>query len=134
MDHWTVGRVVAVLKINKNPVNVAGMTRFGINPHKTLGISMPLLRSLAKQIGRNHALARSCWKTGIHEARILAALIDDPKEVTTKQMREWVCDFDSWDVCDQVCMNLFVKIPRASNMHWYGRRTIKNSCEGQDLR
>jgi len=90
-----------------NPANVAGMARFGINPENTLGISIPELRSMAKEIGKDHALAQELWTSGIHEARILAAFIDDPKKVTEVQMEWWVADFDSWDVCDQVCGNLF---------------------------
>lgn len=89
------------------------MARFGINPNNTLGVNIPTLRRLAKEIGTNHTLAGQLWKTGIHEARILAGLIDDPKAVTARQMDRWVRDFDSWDVCDQACMNLFDKTPYA---------------------
>ena len=105
--------VVALLKKNSNPKNIAGMARFGINPKNTLGISIPFLRALAKKIGKEHQLALQLWKTKIHEARLLAGFIDDPKLVTVKQMESWVNDFDSWDVCDQVCSNLFDKTPYA---------------------
>ena len=90
-----------------NPANVAGMARYGINPENTLGISIPALRAIAKEIGKDHDLAQELWASGVHEARILAAFIDDPKQVTEAQMEQWVADFDSWDVCDQVCGNLF---------------------------
>lgn len=92
-----------------NPKNVEGMARFGINAHNTLGVSMPAIRKIGKETGRNHKLAGELWDSEIHEARILAALVDDPKLVTAKQMEIWVAGFDSWDVCDQVCMNLFDK-------------------------
>jgi 3-methyladenine DNA glycosylase AlkD len=36
-------------------------------------------------------------------------MIDDPKQVTEEQMESWAMDFDSWDVCDQCCLNLFGK-------------------------
>jgi 3-methyladenine DNA glycosylase AlkD len=97
------------LKAQANPGNVAGMARFGINPQNTLGVSIPALRTLAKEIGRNHKLAQGLWATRLHEGRILAGMIDDPKLVTEAQMEAWVKDFDSWDVCDQVCSNLFDK-------------------------
>ena len=95
------------LKSLSNPDAVMGMARFGINPENTYGISIPDLRKMAKEIGRDHPLAQELWSSGIHEARILAGMIDDPKMVTEKQMESWVKDFDSWDVCDQCCMNLF---------------------------
>jgi 3-methyladenine DNA glycosylase AlkD len=99
--------VIMTLHSQANPANVAGMARFGINPHNTLGISMPFLRSLARQCKRDHALAIQLWDTGIHEARILAGLVADPRQVDETLMERWVLDFDSWDVCDQVCLNLF---------------------------
>lgn len=68
---------------------------------------------MAKEIGRNHLFAEELWASGIHEARILASMIDEPQLVTTQQMDDWVHDFDSWDVCDQVCGNLFDKTPCA---------------------
>lgn len=92
-----------------DPNAVADMERFGINPHNTYGVSIPKLRKLARQIGRNHRLGQRLWSSGIHEARILAALIDSPERVTEKQMENWVKDFDSWDVCDGCCGNLFDK-------------------------
>ncbi len=90
-----------------NPKNVTGMARFGINPENTLGVSIPNLRALAKKIGKDRKLAQKLWDSKIHEARILAGMIDEPENVAEKEMDRWVRDFDSWDVCDQVCMNFF---------------------------
>jgi len=92
-----------------NPEAVAGMARFGINPENTLGVSIPVLRKMAREIGRNHAVAQELWSSGVHEARVLASMIDDPRLVTEAQMERWAADFDSWDVCDQCCGNLFDK-------------------------
>ena len=101
------------LKSLASPENVEGMSRFGINPLNALGISIPTLRKMAKETGQNHLLALELWDCGIHEAKILASLIDAPKCVTEKQMDKWVLHFDSWDVCDQCCSNLFDKTPLA---------------------
>jgi 3-methyladenine DNA glycosylase AlkD len=104
-----VEEVIKKLKKLSNPRNVEGMARFGIKPDKALGISIPNLRKLAKEIGKNHKLALQLWKSEIHEARILAGMIDEVDKVTEKQMDLWIKGFDSWDVCDQVCANLFDK-------------------------
>lgn len=88
---------------------VAGMNKFGINTQKTYGVSIPNLRILAREVRESHALSQQLWSSEIHEARILASMIDDPKQVTEDQMDNWVNDFDSWDVCDQCCNNLFRK-------------------------
>ena len=101
------------LAARARPDQLEGMARFGIVGGKRLGVSMPELRKLAREIGRDHALALKLWETGIQDARILASLVDLPAEVTEAQMEAWVRDLDSWDVCDQVCLNLFEKTPFA---------------------
>jgi 3-methyladenine DNA glycosylase AlkD len=111
------------LRSMSNPENVEGMARFGISTENTLGVSIPQLRMLAKETGRNHRLAEGLWSSGVHEARILATMIDDPMSLTAEQMERWVKDFDSWDVCDQCCGNLFDKTDLAYSkaLEWAGR-------------
>jgi len=109
MKEAKLNEILKELKSHSNPKNVEGMARFGINPKNTLGVPVPFIRKMGKDIGRNHELAQQLWSSGNHETRILAGLIDDSKLVTEEQMEKWVKDFDSWDVCDQVCMNLFDK-------------------------
>lgn len=90
------------------------MAHFGIKTERALGVSMNNLRRLARRIGKkDHALAQALWNTGLHEARILATIVDDPRMVTEEQMKRWVTEFDSWDLCDQCCGNLFDKTTRA---------------------
>jgi 3-methyladenine DNA glycosylase AlkD len=101
--------IIDELKRRGNPKAVAGMSRFGIQTTRALGVSIPQLRDLARKIGTDHELAQELWKTGIHEARILASMIDDPSKVSENQMEEWAADFDSWDVVDGCCGNLFGK-------------------------
>lgn len=96
-----------------DPEQLAGMARYGMSTDRRLGIKIPELRRLAKETGRDHELARALWETGIAEARILASMVDEAEAVSAAQMDAWVQDFDSWDVCDQVCMNLFDKSPHA---------------------
>ncbi|HSO27541.1 MAG TPA: DNA alkylation repair protein [Anaerolineales bacterium] len=108
-----VETVLTRLEAEADPARIAGMTRVGIKSENSLGIKIPVLRQLARELGKNHTLALELWATGIHEARILASMIDQPAWVTEKQMEDWVVDFDSWDVCDQVCSNLFDRTPWA---------------------
>ena len=91
----------------------AGMGRYGINTADAYGVSLYVLRPLAKQLGRDHDLALALWATGNHEARLLASMVDDAAQVTVEQMDAWAAQFDSWDVCDQVTSNLFDKTPFA---------------------
>jgi 3-methyladenine DNA glycosylase AlkD len=113
-------QIITNLKHHANPQNAEGMARFGIKAAHVLGISMPTLRKMAKEIGRDHTLSMELWASGIHEARILASMLGEPRLVTPQQMDAWVNDFDSWDVCDQVCGNLFDRTPYAYQkaMQW----------------
>lgn len=101
--------ILEKLKSLSSPAVSEGMSRYGINTDKAFGVSIPKLRLLAKQIGTNHKLAIELWGADFHETKILASMIDDPKELTEEQLESWVKDFDSWDICDQVCNNLFWK-------------------------
>jgi 3-methyladenine DNA glycosylase AlkD len=105
--------IMARLKSHGDPEAVRGMARYGINPEHAFGISIPVLRGIAKEIGRDRRLAAKLWSSRVHEARILAGMIDDPERVTEQQMERWVRDFNSWDLCDQCCSNLFEKTPFA---------------------
>lgn len=106
--------VIARLRSLADPGQLEGMARFGIGVENALGgIGVPVLRKLAREIGKNHRLAGELWKSGIHEARHLAAMIDEPERVTEAQAERWVKQFDSWDVCDGCCLNLFDKTPFA---------------------
>lgn len=101
------------LRQRANPENVAGMKRFGMSEAGRLGLSIPELRALAKELGKDHRLALELWESEVAEARILASMVAVPGELSEAVMDRWVADFDSWDVCDQVCMNLFEKTPLA---------------------
>jgi 3-methyladenine DNA glycosylase AlkD len=109
----TTDRIIADLRRHANPKNVAGMARYGISTRDTLGVPIPVLRALARDLSPDHPLALGLWRSGIHEARILATMIEDPRLVTATQIERWLADLDSWDVCDQLCANLLEDAPLA---------------------
>jgi 3-methyladenine DNA glycosylase AlkD len=116
--------IIAELQSLGNEANREGMARFGIKTERALGVSIGALRQMARRIGtKNHALAMALWDTGLHEARLLATIVDDPEAVTEEQMECWVSAFDSWDLCDQCCGNLFDETPYAWDkaVEWPGR-------------
>jgi len=106
-------QILQKLKSLKSRRNIDGMARFGIRGKNILGVPKPKLDQMARAIGKDHGLALKLWGSKIHEARILAALIDVPGEVTPGQMEKWAKDFDSWDICDGVCGHLFDRTPFA---------------------
>ncbi len=121
---WTVDTVVAELRSMADPSQLDGMARFGIRVDRALGgVGLPRMRALAKRVGRRHDLALGLWATGIHEARLVATLVDDPAAVTEDQLETWVADLDSWDLCDGLCGNLLVRTPFADDkaVEWSSR-------------
>jgi len=115
--------VLAELKSMGDPKAVAGMARYGIHADRALGISIPGLAGLARKIGKNHRLADALWSSGIHEARIVACMVADPRQVNEELLERWVKEFDSWDLCDQCCNRLFGKAAFAGQkaLQWAGR-------------
>jgi 3-methyladenine DNA glycosylase AlkD len=105
----SVKDVLDKLQSKAQTEQLKGMAKYGMAVEQRLGVSVPDMRKLAKEIGRDHKLALELWRTGIAEARIVAGMVGDPAKLTEEQMEEWVKGINSWDVCDQVCDNLFEK-------------------------
>ena len=120
----TAAEIIAHLRTLRCPRNVEGQRRYGIVPRgEHLGIRAPVLREIARRHRRDHGLALELWKTGLHEARVLAALIDDPARVTRAQMEQWVRECDNWGVTDACCCVLFDRTEFAiEKAHQWSRR------------
>ena len=109
----TATGILARMKTIADPARLESMARHGIHTDKGLGLKMPQIRALAKELGRDHPLALALWETDIHEARILAPMLAEPALVNSALMDAWAAGFDSWDICDQCCINLFRRLPLA---------------------
>src|SRR5271167_1359541 len=120
---WTKAEVLSELKKHADPKARAQLAHFGVNVQKAYGISAPVLHAFARHIGKDQALAEELWASGIHEARILAALIGEPEKITAAQMERWVRDFDSWDVVDSACCYLYAGAkPAWGKIHEWSKR------------
>jgi len=119
-----VERIVAALRRKGTQASRDGLARFAIPSARAFGVSMKDVQALAKQVGRDHALALALWETGWHEVRALCAYVDDPALVTPAQMDRWCRDFDNWAVCDTLCFALFDRTPHAFRMidRWATRK------------
>jgi len=119
-----VDSVVARLKRLGTKKQRDAMSRYAIPSDNAFGVSVGKIRDMGKQLGRNHDLAQALWDTGWYEARMLAAFVDDPAQVTPAQMDRWCRDFDSWAIVDTICFHLFDKTPYAfaKAKAWANRR------------
>jgi 3-methyladenine DNA glycosylase AlkD len=111
--HPDLPRAIEALEGRRTPKDLANLARFGIAATNPLGVSMANIQQVARSLGRDRALAAALWDTGIYEARLLAAYVDDPSQVTVAQMNRWCRDFDNWGVCDTLCFSLFDRSPHA---------------------
>jgi len=116
-------QILTQLKSKANPDAVQGMARFGITPDKVFGVSIPELRKMGKEIGKDHEVAQKLWGAQYRETMIIASMIEEPEKVTNEQMENWVNDFYDWEICDQCIMNLFEKKTNAYDkaMEWAER-------------
>jgi len=114
--------ILVILRGLANPDNVAGMARFGISTGNALGVSVTNVREIARDIRREagrggtawrHDVAIALWESGVHEARLLSGIIDEPSLVTEPQMEQQVADLDSWDLTDGLMNNLYRRTPNA---------------------
>ncbi len=106
----TLPQVIERLEAAADAKHSKTFNHYAIPVDKAYGIKLPILRKLAKEIGKNTALANELWNEGHHEGKLLATLVANPDDVTLEQMDKWVHEIYSWDVCDQLCINLLIKL------------------------
>ncbi len=109
-----LAQALSLLHAEARPHELPGMAHFGMNvAQPRLGVSVPTLRRLGKQLGRDHALALALWDSGIADAQILASLVAEPARFSAREMDHWAKTMQSWDTCDQACTNAFAASPLA---------------------
>ena len=107
-----------------DPAGAQNMRHFGITAKQALGIPIPVLRAIAREYRPDHPLALALWEEPWHECRLLAPMVADPTLATPELLNAWCADFDSWDICDQCCINLFRYLPFAyDKIYEYAPRT-----------
>jgi 3-methyladenine DNA glycosylase AlkD len=122
----TATGLIAQLRGLRSERDIAGQRRFGITPKtEQLGVSMVALRAMARPHRRDHLLARALWAAPIQEARVLAALIEDPEQITRAQMDRWVRALDNWALTDAVAF-VFDRTPFAvEKAHEWSERSAE---------
>jgi 3-methyladenine DNA glycosylase AlkD len=107
-------QLIAQMRTKGTARNRKVQERFGIRASEVLGVCAPELRKLARSVGSDHALALELRRSGVFEARILAALVEDPTKLTPKEMDTWALEFENWADCDAACYGLFDRTPHAA--------------------
>ena len=93
-----VAEILQSLEALATPRDLANLQRFGITAANALGVSMANIQKVARADRTRPRDGGGAVDVGIYEARLLAAYVDDPAEVTPAQMDRWCRDFDNWGV------------------------------------
>jgi 3-methyladenine DNA glycosylase AlkD len=129
----TTNELLTRIRALANPTYASGAAHVGIVTYGRYGLSVPVMRKLAKEIGRDHALALELWKSGQPEARHIACMIAEPSKLTSAQADRWARDLDSWDICDNFAYDLMSRTPMrwtkpavwARSKHEFVRRGVR---------
>ncbi len=108
-----LAEALQLIRAEARPEALQALARFAIGGEGRLGLSVPQMRDVARQLGRDHELALALWDTAIPDAQIVAGLIAEPAKLTLAQMDHWTQGMAAWDVCDQACNNALRKSPLA---------------------
>jgi len=111
----TVEEILSKLESIASEDTLRSMAKSGINTQNAFGVTIADIREIGKEIGTDHELAISLWKTKKHEAMILATMVADVEALSNALVEEWVLDLNSWDLCDQFCGNL-ISVSRYATM------------------
>lgn len=106
----TCKEIIAKLQANVSEKYKANVVRMGIPEEYSIGVSTACVRELAKKIGRSNELAFELWESGYHEAKLLAVLLFDKREISHEEIEKLILDVHSWDLCDHLCKNLIIKM------------------------
>lgn len=101
--------ILIELKAQASEKYKANVVKMGIPEEYSIGVSTSVIRALAKKIGKSNELAFELWNTGYHEARLLAVLLFNSKEISSADIEKLMKEVISWDLCDHLCKNLIIK-------------------------
>jgi len=93
--------------------------RHGVGDNQ-FGVSFGNLNALRKKLKTNHALALGLWASGNHDARVLAAMLADPKQADDTLLETWARDLDCYPLTDAL-VGYATKTPlaRSKAEAWY---------------
>lgn len=105
----TSNEIIIELKAQASEKYRANVVKMGIPEEHSIGVSTSVIRTFAKEIGKSNELAFDLWSTGYHEARLLAVLLFNSKEISCADIEKLMQEVISWDLCDHLCKNLIIK-------------------------
>ena len=85
----------------------------GVDYKLNWGATLPRLREMADEIGKNYDLAIALWKENVRECKILATMIM-PADVMLPEVTDiWMEQITTQELAEQAAFNLFQYLPFA---------------------
>ncbi len=97
------------IKLLKNGDIADAMKRTGIEYKMNWGVSLVILRQMAREFEPDHILALKLWNKQWRETSILATLLDEPDKVNEEQMDYWTKTFENGEIAELASTHLWVK-------------------------
>jgi len=79
------------------------------------GVKFGDLTKLQKRIKPNHSLAAGLWRTGNHDARLLASIVADASAITEKELMAWASTLKDSSTAEALA-NLASRTPLAAKI------------------
>lgn len=89
------------------------MRRHGV-AEPLYGVKFGALEPIKKRIKTDHALALQLWATQVYEARLLATMIADSRQIDADLLEQWVVDLRGHVVADAFA-DLVIRTPLAQD-------------------
>lgn len=130
----TVDEVMARLEAAGTEQNRKVYRRHGAR-EPLFGVAFGTLRPLARELGRDDALARGLWATGNTDARLLACMVADPSAMTEADLDAWLAEIDYYVLVDTFVGEVASRVPgtRERWLRWAASDRDWTAQAGWDL-
>lgn len=89
------------------------MRQKGLDYHLNWGATLPRLREMADEYGKNYDLAIALWKENVRECKILATMIMPAEKVLPEVIDIWMEQTPTTEIAEQAAFNLYQYLPYA---------------------
>ena len=116
-----IKEIKSKFRLSMNGVVAQSMREKGLGYKINWGISLPVLKKIATDYGKDYDLAVGLWKEDVRECKILATLIMPVEEMPEDIVELWVGQIDNQEIAEIASFNLFqyVRNAKATSMHVY---------------
>lgn len=134
MDNQTQEKLKAIKRsffLRMDGTASRSMREKGLDYKINWGVSIPDLRQMAAQYGKDYALAIALWKEDIRECKILATMIMPPEEMLPEIVELWMEQTPSQEIAEMAAFNLYQHLDYAPVMafQWIaGENEMEQIC------